>query len=118
MGCLLKGHLQMKVKGLSNLDSPRTPHILLNIVFPIDVLPFFPIWKFLAPECALAKIDSLLKKLSVQTHQPCLSFYCNSQEKQFLKGILGRREFTGKFPCRIPVICTRCTKSQVGLMRF
>ena len=27
----------MKVEGLSNLDGPRTPHILLNIVFPIDM---------------------------------------------------------------------------------
>ena len=27
----------MKVKGLSNLDGPKTPNILLTIVFPIDM---------------------------------------------------------------------------------
>ena len=29
----------MKVKGLPNVDGPRTPHILLEIVFPIDSMP-------------------------------------------------------------------------------
>ena len=36
MDFLLK-YLQMKLKGLSNLDGPGTPHILLNIVFLIDM---------------------------------------------------------------------------------
>ena len=26
-----------EVKGLSDLDGPRTPHIFLNIIFPIDM---------------------------------------------------------------------------------
>ena len=39
MECLLlKEYLQMKVKELSNLDGPRTPHIFHNIVFPMDML--------------------------------------------------------------------------------
>ena len=29
----------MKVKGLPNLDGPRTSHILLDIVFPIGSMP-------------------------------------------------------------------------------
>ena len=29
----------MKVKGLPNADGPRTPHILLDIAFPIDSMP-------------------------------------------------------------------------------
>ena len=33
----LEEYLQMKVKGLSNQDGPRSPHILLNIVFPIGI---------------------------------------------------------------------------------
>ena len=39
--CLLKEYLQIKVKELSNVDGPRTPHILLNIVFPIDMFYSF-----------------------------------------------------------------------------
>ena len=33
---LLEEYLQMNVKGLPNLGGPRTPHILLDIVFPMD----------------------------------------------------------------------------------
>ena len=40
----------MKVKGLPSVDGPRTPHILLDIVFPIDSMP-------------LAKIDICTKKV-------------------------------------------------------
>ena len=32
-----------------------------------------------------------LKKLAMPTHHSHLSFYCNSQEKQFLKEILGSK---------------------------
>ena len=32
----MEEYLQMKVKGLQNVDGPRTPYILLDIVFPID----------------------------------------------------------------------------------
>ena len=31
-------YLQMKVKGLPKVDGPRTSHILLDIVFPIDIM--------------------------------------------------------------------------------
>ena len=37
--CVLEEYLQKKVKGLPNVDGPRTPHILLDIVFPIDSMP-------------------------------------------------------------------------------
>ena len=33
---LLEEYLQMNVKGLPNLGGPRTRHILLDIVFPMD----------------------------------------------------------------------------------
>ena len=39
--CLLEEHLQVKVKGLLNLDVHKTPHILLYIVFPIDMFMVF-----------------------------------------------------------------------------
>ena len=82
----------MKVKGFSNLDCPRTPHILLNIVFPIDLSYDFSLsGTFLSQSVLLAKIDYLLKKLTLQTHHSYLPFYCNSREKQFLKEILGRK---------------------------
>ena len=29
----------MKVKGLPSVDGPRTPHILLGVIFPIDSMP-------------------------------------------------------------------------------
>ena len=37
--CLLEVYLQMKVKGLPSVAGPRTRHILLDIVFPIDSMP-------------------------------------------------------------------------------
>ena len=39
MECLLEEYLQMKVKGLPNVDGSRTPHILLDIVFPMNSIP-------------------------------------------------------------------------------
>ena len=33
----MEEYLQMKVKRLSNVDGPRTPHSFLNIVFPMDM---------------------------------------------------------------------------------
>ena len=35
----MKEYLQMKVKGLTNVDGPRTPHILIEIVFLTDSMP-------------------------------------------------------------------------------
>ena len=35
----MEEYLQKKVKGLPNIDGPRTPRILLEIVFPIDSMP-------------------------------------------------------------------------------
>ena len=45
----MEEYLQMNVKGLPNLGGSRTPHILLDIVFPMDSLP-------------LAKIDIYTNK--------------------------------------------------------
>ena len=39
MECLLEEYLQMKAKGLPNISGPRMPHLLLDIVFPIDSMP-------------------------------------------------------------------------------
>ena len=81
MECLLDEYLQKKVKGLPNVDGPRTPNILLDIVFPVYSM-------------LLVKIDiftSLLKKLTMRMHLSYLPFNYNSQEKQFLKGILVRK---------------------------
>ena len=40
MQCLFSNESK-KVKGLSNLDGPRTPHIFLNTIFPIDLFCSF-----------------------------------------------------------------------------
>ena len=45
----MEEYLQMKVKGLSNLDGPRMPQILFNIVFPIDTF-----YGFYLPESVLS----------------------------------------------------------------
>ena len=48
----------MKVKGLSNLDGHKTPHILLNIGLPIDMFYGFSLpGNFLSYSVPLAKID-------------------------------------------------------------
>ena len=39
MECLLEVYIQMEVKELPNIDGPRMPHILLDIVFLIDSMP-------------------------------------------------------------------------------
>ena len=39
MECLLEEQFQMKVKEVPKVDAPRTPQILLDIVFPIDSMP-------------------------------------------------------------------------------
>ena len=47
----------MKVKGLSNLDGRKTPYILLNIVFPIDIFYGFSLpGSFSSQGESLAKI--------------------------------------------------------------
>ena len=54
----MEEYLQMKVKELSNLDGHKTPHILLNIVFPIDMFYGFSLsGNFLSQSVPLAKID-------------------------------------------------------------
>ena len=91
-------YLHMKIQGLLDLDGPRTPHILLTIVFPIDMFYSVPLpgnllsySVLLANKSifALMKALYLLRKLTIQTHHSYLPFYCNSPEKQFLKEILG-----------------------------
>ena len=58
MECLLEEYLPMKVKGLPDLDSLKMPHILLNVVFPIDVFYGFSLsGYFLSSSVPLAKID-------------------------------------------------------------
>ena len=39
MECLLEVYIEMEVKELPNIDGPRMPHILLDIVFLIDSMP-------------------------------------------------------------------------------
>ena len=85
--------LQMKVKGLSNLDGPRTPHSFLNIVFLMDMFySFFVPGNFLSESVPLSKI---------RLHHSYLPFYCNYQQEQFWKRILGRKShcirIRGKF---------------------
>ena len=75
MECLLEEYLQIKVKGLPNVDGPRTAQILLNIVFLIDSMPLAKI--------DIVQMEILLKKLTIRTHHSYLPFYYNSQEKQF-----------------------------------
>ena len=120
----------MKVKGLSNLDGPTTPHIFLPQSFRwicFTVLPRLvfsrsfdiggnlgnakekpPVhWlkksdysslSFTLPEYFLSWSVPLSK---MKTNYSYLSFYCNSEEKQFWKGILGRKShcimIRGKF---------------------
>ena len=47
----------MKVKGLSNLDGRKTPYILFNIVFPVDMFYGFSLPGSLSSQSvSLAKI--------------------------------------------------------------
>ena len=52
----------------------------------------------------------------MQTHHSYLPFYYNSQEKQFLKGILGRKSHSimikGKLMELLPLIEPLCKKRQ------
>ena len=82
--CPLEDYLQMKVKGSSNLDGPRTPHSFLNIIFLMDMF-----YSFSVPGNFLPQSVPLLKMLP---HHSYLPFYCNSQEKQFLKGNSGQKK--------------------------
>ena len=97
----MEEYLQMKVKRLSNPDGPRMPHSFLSIVFPMDMFKGFPLHgNFLSWSVPLLK---------TRTHHSYFPFYCNSQEKQFWKGILGRKShcimIRGKFgPCQTSVI--------------
>ena len=81
MECLLEEYLQIKVKGLPNVDGPRTAQILLIIVFLIDSMP-------------LAKIDictngNLIKEPDYTNSSLISSFLLQFSRKTVLEGNSG-----------------------------
>ena len=54
-------------------------------------LVFLGLFEGITQNGYLYKCKFLLKKLTTRTHKSYLPFYCNFQEKQFLNGILGRK---------------------------
>ena len=95
-------------KRLPSIDGPRTLHILLDIVFPIDSMP-------------LAKInicanEIFIKETDYANASLISSFLLFSQEKQFLKGILGRKShclmIKGKLVELLSLVEPLCEKSR------
>ena len=106
----------------TGIIEPRTPDVY-HTLSDWYVWQFLPHWKFFVLECAVSqnrylyKWKSLLKKLTMITYHSYLPFYCNSQEKQFLKGILGRKSHwlwsEAKLePCKSSAMELLCEKSQ------
>ena len=105
----LEAYLQLKVKRLSNLNGSFCQIYLfrLNIFYCFSlprnlwscsvlysyytVLVFPTCFEGISQNEYLYKWKPLLNKLAMWTHNSYLTFYCNSSEKQFLKGVLVRK---------------------------
>ena len=62
MECLLKAYLQLKINRLSNLNGPRSSHILLNILAPLYLLQFFTTRKSLVLEIDETDLQQFLQE--------------------------------------------------------
>ena len=78
MECLLEEYFQMKVKRLLNLDDHRTHHIMLNIVFLIDMFCSFSL-----PKLKVVQMEIFIKETDYEKSSLISSFYYNSYKKHF-----------------------------------
>ena len=103
--CFLVAYLQLKVKRLSNLNGSFCQIYLFRLnIFTVfhyqeisgltlycTTIVFPTFFEGISQNEYLYKWKPLLNKLAMWTHNSYLTFYCNSSEKQFLKGVLVRK---------------------------